>query len=49
MNEVLLALQDKQLLTNDRGRITIVDRPGLEAVGCECYPLVREEYDRLLG
>jgi CRP-like cAMP-binding protein len=32
-----------------RGAITVLDRPGLEARSCECYGVVRREYDRLLG
>ncbi|MBL6081761.1 Crp/Fnr family transcriptional regulator [Belnapia sp. T18] len=32
-----------------RGRMTITDRPGLEAATCECYHTVRHEYARLLG
>jgi hypothetical protein len=32
-----------------RGRITILDRPGLEASVCECYKVVKDEYKRLLG
>ena len=31
-----------------RGRITVLDRPGLEARTCECYAVVKKEYDRLL-
>ena len=30
-------------------RITILDRKGLEATMCECYQVVKDEYDRLLG
>ena len=30
-----------------RGRITVLDRPGLEA--CECYEVVKRECDRLLS
>jgi hypothetical protein len=32
-----------------RGRITILDRRGLEAAVCECYRVVKDKYDRLLG
>ena len=31
-----------------RGRITVLDRPGLEARSCECYQVVKTEFDRLL-
>ncbi|MGA8709165.1 MAG: Crp/Fnr family transcriptional regulator [Steroidobacteraceae bacterium] len=31
-----------------RGRITVLDRPGLELRTCECYAVVKKEYDRLL-
>jgi CRP-like cAMP-binding protein len=31
-----------------RGRITVLDRPGLERRTCECYAVVKREYDRLL-
>jgi|ERR1700682_129944 len=30
-----------------RGRVTILDRPGLENVACECYRIVKAEFDRL--
>lgn len=32
-----------------RGHIQIVDRRGLEAIACECYPAVKMEYDRLFA
>jgi CRP-like cAMP-binding protein len=41
-------LQDAGLIRYSRGRITVVDRPGLEARVCECYAVVREEFRRLL-
>ena len=41
-------LQDAQLIHYSRGRITVVDRPGLEAQACECYRVVKKEFDRLL-
>jgi hypothetical protein len=31
-----------------RGHVTVVDRAGLESRSCECYRVVRREYDRLL-
>ena len=41
-------LQAKGLIRYSRGRITVLDRPGLEAVCCECYAVVKREFDRLL-
>jgi DNA-binding transcriptional regulator YhcF (GntR family) len=42
-------LQRKGLIKYVRGTITILDRKGLESTTCECYKVVKEEYDRLLG
>ena len=41
-------LQDAGLIRYSRGRITVLDRPGLEARSCECYQVVKTEFDRLL-
>jgi CRP-like cAMP-binding protein len=41
-------LQDAGLIRYQRGRITVIDRPGLEARSCECYQVVKTEFDRLL-
>jgi CRP-like cAMP-binding protein len=41
-------LQDAGLIRYHRGRITVVDRPGLKARCCECYQVVKTEFDRLL-
>jgi CRP-like cAMP-binding protein len=41
-------LQDSGLIQYSRGRITVLDRPGLEARTCECYAVVKRECDRLL-
>src|SRR5687767_14019966 len=41
-------LQDEGLIRYSRGRITVLDRRQLEARVCECYAVVKKEYDRLL-
>lgn len=41
-------LQDAGLITYYRGRINIINRAGLEAAVCECYKVVKDEFDRLL-
>ena len=41
-------LQDAGLIRYARGHIWIVNRKDLEATACECYQIVRAEYDRLL-
>ena len=41
-------LQKAGLIEYHRGHITVLDRPGLEARSCECYAVVKKEYDRLL-
>ncbi len=40
-------LQAAGLIQYRRGQITVTDRPGLEARVCECYGVVRAEYERL--
>jgi CRP-like cAMP-binding protein len=41
-------LQRDGLIRYRRGRITVLDRKGLEQRACECYAVVRKEYERLL-
>jgi CRP-like cAMP-binding protein len=41
-------LQKDGLIRYERGRISVLDRPGLERRSCECYAVVKNEYDRLL-
>jgi CRP-like cAMP-binding protein len=45
---VAQSLQDDGLLRYRRGRIEIIDRPGLEARACECYSVVRREIEQHL-
>jgi CRP-like cAMP-binding protein len=48
VTEAARKLQEKGLIHYSRGHITVLDRPGLEAQVCECYAVVKNEYDRLL-
>jgi Mn-dependent DtxR family transcriptional regulator len=41
-------LQAAGIIHYSRGRITVLDRPRLERAVCECYHVVKQEYDRLL-
>jgi Mn-dependent DtxR family transcriptional regulator len=41
-------LQRAGLIHYSRGKITVLDRPGLEARVCECHRVVKDEFDRLL-
>lgn len=41
-------LQKAGLIHYSRGHIAVIDRPRLEAQVCECYAVVKREYDRLL-
>ena len=43
-----VSLQRSGLINYKRGHITVVDRAGLERRTCECYGVVKKEYDRLL-
>lgn len=42
-------LQKMGVIRYSRGKITVLDRPRLEALSCECYAVVKAETDRLLG
>ena len=48
VTEAALKLQTIGLIQYSRGRIQVLDRVGLEARTCECYAVVKKEYDRLL-
>jgi CRP-like cAMP-binding protein len=42
-------LQRRGMIRYRRGLVSVLDRAGLEATACECYEIVRNEFDRLLG
>jgi CRP-like cAMP-binding protein len=48
VTEAAVRLQNAGLIRYARGHITVLDRPGLERRSCECYGVVKKEYDRLL-
>jgi CRP-like cAMP-binding protein len=48
VNEAAQDLQDAGVIAYSRGRISILDRSGLEAASCDCYEVIRSEFDRLL-
>jgi CRP-like cAMP-binding protein len=48
VTEAALKLQAAGLIRYARGHITVLDRAGLEERTCECYAVVKKEYDRLL-
>jgi len=48
VTEAALKLQRAGLIRYARGRLSVLDRAGLEERTCECYAVVKKEYDRLL-
>jgi CRP-like cAMP-binding protein len=48
VTEAAGSLQRAGLISYSRGHITVLDRPRLEQAVCECYAVVKKEYDRLL-
>jgi len=48
VTEGALKLQHAGLIQYSRGHITVLDRTGLEQRSCECYSVVKKEYERLL-
>jgi CRP-like cAMP-binding protein len=47
VTEALGELVRRKLIRTSRGHVEIVDRPGLEAATCECYEIVKQEFNRL--
>jgi CRP-like cAMP-binding protein len=47
--EVARGLQKSGLIRSSRGAIHVLDRKRLEAASCECYRIVKDEFDRLIG
>ncbi len=49
ITETAVMLQREGLISYRRGHITVVDRVGLEQRACECYDVVKKEFNRLLS
>jgi CRP-like cAMP-binding protein len=48
VSEAAMRLQRQGLIRYTRGRVQVLDREGIEACTCECYKVIKTEYDRLL-
>ncbi|WP_414582072.1 Crp/Fnr family transcriptional regulator [Scytonema sp. PCC 10023] len=46
---VAAIIQKAGLITYKRGKMTILDREGLQDATCECYAIIKQEFNRLLG
>ena len=49
VSEIAGRLRKRGLIGYGRGHVRVLDRAGLEAQACECYRVVKREYERLLG
>ena len=49
VNQAASALAHRGLIRYSRGRIEVVDRPGLEQAACECYRTIRAAYAEVLA
>ena len=49
VTEVALRLQEHGYVRYHRGRITILDREGLERFACECYTIGKQKFDEFLN
>jgi CRP-like cAMP-binding protein len=48
VSEVTRKLQDRGLIEQGRGMITVINRPALQDAACECYGVIRQKYQELL-
>jgi len=49
VSEIALTLQEKGFISYKRGHITIMDEKGLEGFVCECYAIVKAEFEQMGG
>lgn len=48
VTETAILLQKQHIIQYSRGKITILNRPQLEAIACECYSKIKSEYSSLI-
>ena len=48
MSGIAAEFQAEGLIAYTRGTMSITDAAGLEALSCECYRVIQDEYDQLL-
>jgi CRP-like cAMP-binding protein len=48
VSTILHGFQTRGLIRQERGSITVMDRPALKKAACECYDVLREKYEKLL-
>jgi CRP-like cAMP-binding protein len=48
VNKAAGALQEQDLISYSRGNLLILDRVGLRAIACQCYRIIKKEYDTFL-
>jgi CRP-like cAMP-binding protein len=49
VTEAAAQLRNARTISYNRGHVTIIDRAMLEAASCECYPMLKNEFTRLVG
>lgn len=49
VSQIAARFQSEGLISYSRGTMTVVDRNGIERAACECYGIIRAEFERLLG
>jgi CRP-like cAMP-binding protein len=49
VTEAAIILQAEELIHYKRGRIKVLDRPGLEEYSCDCYEVIKAEFDLLVS
>jgi CRP-like cAMP-binding protein len=49
ISEASALLQQQKLIMSNRGALRVIDSTGLKVASCECFQVILDEYDRLLG